>query len=175
MRSGQRIGVTEKRMGKEKEEQEGKRRTDWKGQTERDRLKRTGRKRLARRARQAPNGTRYRSKYFRWIFQHQDQGFQKTSRRVPAFIGHPDILSVYKCMLCSALFFYIVDYKIIINHDWSLRPVFSGQKEHCSFSNSCVTANCKTIARLCLLLLRAVLSSGIQSHMFHTSVTRFGS
>ena len=36
----------------------------------------------------------------------------------------------HNCMPCSTLFLYITDYKSIINHSRSFRPVFSGQEGH---------------------------------------------
>ena len=62
----------------------------------------------------------------------------------------------HNCMPCSTLFLYITDYKTIINHSRSFRPVFSGQEEHLYFSINCITASCKTTASFYLPLLPAV-------------------
>lgn len=81
------------------------------------------------------------------------QNFQKISRRGMAFTEHSDILPACNGMLCITLFLYIADYKIIIKHDRSFRPIFSGQEEHPSFSTNCITASCKTTVRFYLPLL----------------------
>ena len=91
--------------------------------------------------------------YIRQISQHRHQGFQRISRRGMAFTEYSDILPACNGMLCITLFLYITDYKIIIKHDRSFRPIFSGQEEHPSFSTNCITASCKTTVRFYLPLL----------------------
>lgn len=53
------------------------------------------------------------------------------------------LLSTYNCMLCSTKFLYNADNKAIMKHGRSFHPVFSGQKEHASFINACISLSCK--------------------------------
>ena len=93
--------------------------------------------------------------YWNKRFSRRNQGFVV---RVVMSIGLiamiAMLLSTYNCMLCSTKFLYNTDNKVIMKHDRSFHPVFSGQKEHASFLNACISLSCKTTACFCLLLFR---------------------